>query len=191
MGCGSIYYAKKSCESSIVTDIGAQNRYDLNFAPAGLKMTNELSTPNWTMIPGQGRTVRAPPNNFVARLARRPREARARRGRQASCRHKIGAIPSVHKRDALAWPATSIQLYVKSWPISFCAHVHEIFTIHSPKTMGLIGPTKIHRKIVDRTDINVVDRSKCAGSNRHATRTGSCLQPYVKEQDGAQRPLGY
>ena len=148
MGCGSIYYAKKSCESSIVTDIGAQNRYDLNFAPAGLKMKNELSTPNWTMIPGQGRTVRAPPNNFVARLARRPREARARRGRQASCRHKIGAIPSVHKRDALAWPATSIQLYVKSWPISFCAHVHEIFTIHSPKKMGLIGPTKMHRKLL-------------------------------------------
>ena len=43
MGCDSIYYAKKSCESSIVTEIGAQNRYDLNFAPAGLKMKNELS----------------------------------------------------------------------------------------------------------------------------------------------------
>ena len=75
MGCGSIYYAKKSCESSIVTDIGAQNRYDLNFAPAGLKMKNELSTPNWTMIPGQGRTVRAPPNNFIAGLARLRRHA--------------------------------------------------------------------------------------------------------------------
>ena len=75
MGCGSIYYAKKSCESSIVTDIGAQNRYDLNFAPAGLKMKNELSTPNWTMIPGQGRTVRAPPNNFVAGLAHLRRHA--------------------------------------------------------------------------------------------------------------------
>ena len=38
IGRSSIYYAKKPRELSVVTDIGAQNRYDMNYALSGLKL---------------------------------------------------------------------------------------------------------------------------------------------------------